>query len=110
MVGKYDHRKKNQLFLMGRVTLRKKKEKNKIKFKKKLAQDPLDDLNCEIEVKEKRKVTFLSFSLFFTFLGNPPPKNLPKCGCCTHPPIMKSTPLCSPHDVLHGGGGFIVIG
>ena len=32
------------------------------------------DLNCEIGVKGKRKVTFFLFFTFFTFLGNPPLK------------------------------------
>jgi len=34
----------------------------------------------------------------------------PKCGRYTHRPTMNITPLCSSHNILPGGIGFIVIG
>jgi len=60
------------------------------------------------EVKKKRHI----LSFFFTFLGNIPFKKSsnPNCSRYTHPPTMSITPLCSSHDTLQGGGGFIVIG
>jgi len=60
--------------------------------------------------KEEKSHSFL-FSTFFTFLGNPlkifKSKNV--AVTLTHP-TMNITSLCSPHDTLQGGGGFIVIG
>jgi len=61
----------------------------------------------EIEVKGKRN---FFFSLFFTFLGNPPLKSSnPIHSRYTHPPTMNITSLRSTHSTLHDGGGFIVI-
>jgi len=59
-------------------------------------------------MKGREESTFFSF---FTFLGNLPLKNLqnPNCGRYTHPATMNITPLCSPHDTLHGGVGFVGI-
>ena len=56
--------------------------------------------------KENRKEEFLFFT-FFTFLGNPPPKNLQIQNAAVTP----WTPHhCAPHTMLYSGGGFIMIG
>jgi len=65
-------------------------------------------------VKEKEN-HILSFFFFFHLFSRSPLKKKKKISEFksqpnTHPPTMNITPLCSPHDALQGGGGFIVIG
>jgi len=119
---KWKKKKKWKKKLKKKLKKIKKKNKKKIKMKMKmkmkmswswlklLTMSIKDDHNWVGWVrnwKRREKLTF--FSLFHLFRQFPLKSSNPKCSRYTHPPTVNITPLCSPHDTLHGGGGFVEI-
>ena len=60
------------------------------------------------ERKEESHIPF--FFTFYLIRQSPLKSSNPDCVRYTHPPTTNITPLCSSHNTLHRGGGFIGIG